>query len=334
MDATDNRADRDQGKTLNAWLYDAQGNDCELALEDAAPADLDDDQLLWIQASAPDGSARALLEEKFALVPGTIDRLLDRDRPLLLDNYGEYFSLSVLLVPEGKEPAQRFSMIMGRNWLITISRRRAPRFVAEFRKQDKGETEIGRLNAGQLLAALLDWHLAAFFAHVSEIEARVDELDETILKEASQGQVLRELVGIRRSISTHRRTLAEQRPVFYALTRPDIGCSLPDEALDAFEHLAERLERAIDEVERTRDVLVGSFDLFTSLSAQTTNELVKALTFATVVIGSFAAVAGLLGMNFKMPFFETGTKGFLSVVVVLLLASGAALWVARRRDWI
>jgi magnesium transporter len=87
-------------------------------------------------------------------------------------------------------------------------------------------------------------------------------------------------------------------------------------------------------VERTRDVLVGSFDLFTSLSAQTTNELVKALTFVTVVIGVFAAVAGLLGMNFDLPLFKSGTAGFIWVVGALLALSGASLWIAKRRSWI
>lgn len=320
--------------SVRAWLYDAGGTDCEVAIERAHPERLKRAQLLWVDVARLDRAAEQAIKACFGIEPRLLARITDDNRKVVLDNYGDYFALSVLLAPDDERDAQRCSFIIGRNWLVTLSKEASPELVADFRRQDKGETRIGRLTSTQLLAALLDWHLAAFFTKVSTIEARVDRLDEKILHEKAQGQILRDMVAIRRSISALRRILSEQRPVFYALARPDIAALLPDETNDAFHRLGERLERAIDEVERTRDVLVGSFDLFTSLSAQTTNELVKALTFATVVIGVFAAVAGLLGMNFEMALFKTGTTGFLFVVATLSILSGAALFFAKRRGWI
>lgn len=328
---SDNR--RDAG-AIRAWFYDADGNDCEIPVERANPRRLKKAQLLWIDVAWFDPGSARMIERRFAIDHKAIARLGEVDRKLALDNYGDYFVLTVLLAPEEGQGARRFSFIVGRHWVITLSSGDTPPLVAEFRNQDKGETEIGRLTSTQLLAALLDWHLAAFFTKVSMIEARVDQLDEEILHESAQNRILQEMVAIRRSISGLRRILAEQRPVFYALARPDMAALLPEDTNDAFHRLGDRLERAIDEVERTRDVLVGSFDLFTSLSAQTTNELVKVLTFATVVIGVFAAVAGLLGMNFELGFFKTGIRGFTAVVTVLLALSGAALFLARRRGWI
>ena len=59
------------------------------------------------------------------------------------------------------------------------------------------------------------------------------------------------------------------------------------------EQIAARFGRAIDVVERSRAVIIGNFDLFTSLTAHTTNELVKGQTYGSVVIGLCGVVAAL-----------------------------------------
>ena len=105
-------------------------------------------------------------------------------------------------------------------------------------------------------------------------------------------------------------------------------------APDHFQALASRFERAVDEVEHTRDLVVGSFELFTSRSAQQTNDLVKALTFFTVIIGITAAVAGLFGMNFDPPFFQSGATGFFAVTGGLAILAIGAWVLGRRRGWI
>ena len=93
-------------------------------------------------------------------------------------------------------------------------------------------------------------------------------------------------------------------------------------------------DRAIDEVERCRDVVVVSFDLFTSRTSQQTNDLVKVLTFLTAIVGFCAAIAGLMGMNFKAAFFETGNTGFIIVSGSLFAIAIASLVYARHRRWI
>ncbi len=80
--------------------------------------------------------------------------------------------------------------------------------------------------------------------------------------------------------------------------------------------------------------MVGSFDLYTSITTQQTNDLVKVLTFLTAVIGFCAAVAGLLGMNFKLPLFESGMFGFEIVIAGLTAFGIASFVVAKWRKWV
>jgi Mg2+ and Co2+ transporter CorA len=58
------------------------------------------------------------------------------------------------------------------------------------------------------------------------------------------------------------------------------------------------------------------------------------LTVATVVLGALATVAGVLGMNFNAPFFETGVRGFIVAVGGMGLFGsiviGLTIWRRRR----
>ena len=122
--------------------------------------------------------------------------------------------------------------------------------------------------------------------------------------------------------------------MFYGLSRPDFALVTASGAAPFYENLVGRFERAVDEVERTRDVVVGSFELFTSRTGHQTNDLVKVLTFLTAIVGFCAAIAGLMGMNFKLAFFDTGLAGFSVVTGGLIIIALISVVYARHRDWI
>ena len=133
--------------------------------------------------------------------------------------------------------------------------------------------------------------------------------------------------------------LAPHRRVFGALARPDFR---PDQATDvrgqdpnrAFRALEQRFERAMDAVENARDLVVGSFELFTSRSAQRTNATMGVLTFVTVLSGVMAVIVGTLGMNFKAPLFDTGTTGFWSTVAAMAVIAVGGTVLARWKKWL
>jgi Mg2+ and Co2+ transporter CorA len=60
----------------------------------------------------------------------------------------------------------------------------------------------------------------------------------------------------------------------------------------------------------------------------------RALTFVTVLLGSLAVLAGVLGMNFHVPFFESGARGFWLAIGGMSLIAVASVLVARWRRWI
>lgn len=332
------------GARTLGYLYDAAGRDRDILLTQDAVSDLHDGAILWVDLPRRDRAEIGRIAALLGLDHSTADALGTPRDGVRLDNYGTYLQFAVLAASaqvsagaaqarRGASNDRRIDFLVGRNWVLTVHSQDIA-YVGGFRAQHKADTGTGALSASALSASLLDWHLEEYFAEVSHIEAAIDELDERILAAPSEEGLLEEILAIRRRSTRLRRALMAQRTVFYGLGRPDLGPSVDPDAAGVFAALASRFERAVDEAEHTRDLSVGSFELFTSRSAQQTNDLVKALTFFTVVIGTTAAVAGLFGMNFDPPFFQTGSIGFLAVTLGLL-ALGLAAWiVGRRRSWI
>jgi Mg2+ and Co2+ transporter CorA len=332
---------------IQAYFYDADGRDREIELDDVSPDALGPENLLWIDIDGDDASQ---LERVRTLLDLRSDVWASEERGRAqLENYGEYFRFSVGTAPASPDPelqhphvaevsqavsgSVRLDFIVSERWLVTAHDGEVP-FLQRFREQDKAETLIGLLTGQSLAASLLDWHLGQYFHEVSRIEEAADKLDERVLRESASQSLLGRMVALRRRVSKLRTLLVAQREVFYGMSRPDFALITDSGAAPFYEGLVARFERAVDEVERTRDVVVGSFELFTSKTGQQTNDLVKVLTFLTAIVGFCAAIAGLMGMNFKLAFFETGLTGFALVTGGLVVVALTSLAYARYRKWI
>jgi magnesium transporter len=122
--------------------------------------------------------------------------------------------------------------------------------------------------------------------------------------------------------------------VFYGLSRPDFAHVVESDAASHYRSLERRFERAVDAVDHARDLVNGSFDLFSTRTAESTNDLVRRLTFVTMLLGAVGAIAGIFGMNFETPYVQSGVLGFWSVVGILVAIIIGATLIARRKDWI
>jgi Mg2+ and Co2+ transporter CorA len=161
----------------------------------------------------------------------------------------------------------------------------------------------------------------------------VDRLEVGILSREGHREALPDLARLRRGASRLRRLLAPHRHVFGAMARPDFRPEAGDLADKQFRALEQRFERAMDAIENARELVVGSFELFATRTAQRTNETMRVLTFVTVLLGSLAVAAGVLGMNFNAPFFQSGAQGFWIALAGMAIVVLAALVFARWRRW-
>jgi magnesium transporter len=328
---------------IQAFLYNADGHDQEVELDQQCLVGLDERTLLWVDVDGRDRDEVGHLARLFDLDRGSVRELLNPQEAPYLDNYGEYFQFDVIGLSRGENGNGdraltkwlpiHLDFLVGPRWIITVHDGELP-FLQAFRDQGKGETVIGALTPPALAASLLDWHLSAYFEAVSELEEFLDRLDEAMLAHSARRSLLAGVVGMRRKVSHLRHFLNQQRPVFYGLSRPDFAQIFEADAAAHYQLLERRFERAVDAVDHARELVNGSFELFTTRTAEATNDLVRRLTFVTVMLGVIGAVAGVFGMNFETPYTQTGVIGFWIVIGALGAFIGIAAGLARRRGWI
>ncbi|HUQ43254.1 MAG TPA: CorA family divalent cation transporter, partial [Candidatus Limnocylindria bacterium] len=205
----------------------------------------------------------------------------------------------------------------------------------DYNDRIEADTALGTLGSVTFLGSLLDDAITSYHAAVDRIEDQVDVLDTRSLRDAGHDSLLDDLVQLRRRIARLRRLLADHRAVFAALASRDVGEIAADE--DGRAALAEasgRFDRAMSAVESSREVLLGSFEVYMTRTAQRTNDVMKVLTLATVLLLPGSMVAGLLGMNVIVPLNKDDPMSFWLVVGAIAVLAVVIVAVARARRWL
>jgi magnesium transporter len=290
-------------------------------------------QLLWVDVDsrAPDAF------EKIANVLGIPDSVAARIREdfgrAALIRYPNAINLTVEAIDtddDGEFARRELDLFARANLVMTVHD--GPVAALErFTDEVRGDSLIGKLDAGLFLAAIVDTVLTGFFARIEEIEREIDRLDDLALRGPDSKIFLVEVLRLRRRVAVLRRTIAPHREALAPLARSD--AALDDVLGSPQPGLLERLERVIDAVENARELLVGSFDLYLGGAAHRTNEVMKVLTILSAVLLPGVVLAGVMGMNFKLSFFDT-PENFWFVIVGMLAMAGAILALARNRHWI
>jgi magnesium/cobalt transport protein CorA len=298
---------------IYTYLYDARGNDKEIEFKDVESIELNQSHLLWINVLKRDEDLIKRVTGRLGLKNVPMKAIMNLNERPTLDNFPEYYRISVSSVEEtqsGRLKRVPICYLVGKNFVLTIHDGDINYFL-EYRDREKGETQIGDLDAESFLATLFDLHLVTYFRALEKVEDMVDKLDVEILrKDLNDQHFLKETVRLKSDVAKLRRWLQPHRDVFYALTRSDFQPVAESDSTGDFQRLVQHFENAVDAVESSRDTVLSLFDLYATHSAHKMNNFIKRLTFVTVLVGSLGVVAGVWGMNFEVGYFKSAENGF------------------------
>ena len=203
--------------------------------------------------------------------------------------------------------------------------------LQRFRDGLDGETRLGDLTAGDMMSALIDEVLVGYYLLAELTEREIDSLDQRALHGRPGDDILTAIVALRRRISLMRRTLAPHRDALSTVGLPEMGT---EKALGRpYPGLIDRLEGAMAAIEGLRDGLLGTFDIHMGRVSQRANDVMRTLTLLSAILLPAVVLAGIMGMNFKLAFFDD-PRYFWYVLAGMLVMAGAILLVARWRNWL
>ena len=322
------------GEGISAYLYDADGEDHEVALDPGVLEGLADADLLWVDV---DSSQEGAIEALNAVMPVKDRSLLpDAERKPFIHDFGDSFVLGVLTLPpdpsEVESGTGMLTCAVGHNWLVTVHSGEITSLQG-FADHLRGDSAQGRLDAPSFLARLLEWVVNAYLDHLDGLQDAIDDLEETVLRGQAGNDAVGQLVELRHDIGRLRRRLSPHRQIFATLAHPSFDVISGSSASRDFGILVDRLEMAVQAVDSTREMIVGAFDVFMTQTAQRTNNIMRVLTIVSLTLLPATLIAGILGMN-MLPKFLLHPWVAGAALVLMLAVAGGLLVTMRLRRWL
>jgi magnesium transporter len=298
------------------------------------PKRLRGDKLLWVDVdqNSPDDAER--VGEEFELDSSTRRCLAEPNERAIFKDHGRYLHVTAY-APNGEDDPELVVLecVVGENWVITAHKEPIP-VLEEFASRASGSGDTGSLDGPMFLAALLEWVLGSYSAAFERIEHRLEEFDVNAMRgESDADDDIERLIEMRCEVGKLRRALAAHRPALVALTYPELEALGDYASGERYRSLLSRFESTVQEARDARDAIVGSFDVLIARGGQRTNEIMKVLTLASVILLPGALIAGVMGMNFKVGLFDDPAM-FWVVLAVIVLIAPITIGLAKMWRWI
>lgn len=318
---------------MEITLFDNQGSDRHIRLSELSCSNLTNQQLLWVDLDRERDSETSELTAWLGIASLGLPSKAETGIRPRVDHFGSWIKLRVGTIGSDSQELPLYFLV-GRNWIVTVHD--GPNEVLEsFKRQIRADSQLGQLTGAGVLAAMLDWHLTGIFRTIESFERQVDAWDDKAMAPAHASPILPQLRQLRQKIARLRRLLVPHREVYAALLRPDIASVFGTlESPAVFGTLWNQLERAVDSIDNARELVLGSFEMYTAQVAQRTNDTMRLLTVVTVLLLPIGTLAGILGMNFQARFFATQDRGFWTAVSVMILLVVGGASITYRRGWI
>jgi len=231
----------------------------------------------------------------------------DEPRPRLEGH--EHYVYGIFLVPimvreEDRVFYQEIDLIATRERLVTV--RKTPEQGRPFETKDVHDSvakEEDEKRVGLIVYRLIDQIAEYFLDLVDAIDDEIDELEDGI-EVWSAGQIRRRISALRHDLLHVRRTVAPTRDAVRRVVdrRIDVGEGpelLPREVELDFADVYDKLLRAMDGLDLSRDLLSSARDYHQAKIANDQNEVMKRLTVIASVLLVPTFIVGLYGQNFR-----------------------------------
>ena len=168
-----------------------------------------------------------------------------------------------------------------------------------------------------LVHRIVDTMVDNYRPEVSALEDRLDAVEEAVFS-ASNEEVVRQILAIKRDVGSLRRVVMPQRDVIARLARREFA--IIDEPLSyKFRDVHDHLVRLADEANTFHDRVTGVLDAHLSFVSNRMNEVMKVLTLIATIFMPLTVLTSLYGMNVRIPLMP-GSDGAQFWDVVIMMA--------------
>jgi magnesium transporter len=312
--------------------------------EDGVPTLVEDQQAVapppegvvrWIDLQEQDQTQLSLLADRFGFHPLTIEDCAHFDQRPKLEEYGDYLFLVTHAADLATEPedcleTHELHTFLGSRYLVTVHATDLPALDGVWERL-KAEKTVPAHGVDFIRYLIADATVDTFVPIADQLESRIEAIEDSLLTGSADQATLEAILQTKRILVELRKLLGPQRNVILQLTRRDSVYVHQRTAL-YFRDVYDHLQRIVESVEATRELLENVLDAYQWTISQRTNEVVKRLTVLSAIFLPLTFLTGFFGQNFEgLPFNSNALLAVMLAACVVVPAT--MLWFFQRKKW-
>jgi magnesium transporter len=290
---------------------------------------------LWVDLIKPGEEEFRILSDVFRFHPLSVEDARSALQFPKVEAYPNYLYLVLHGIDLKKGHTQvatrDVDFFLGRNYLVTVHDGESPSIARMREVCDRHERVLLEGPVG-VLHRIVDSMVDNYRPAIEELENRIGRLEE--LAFSGEQQMVRQVLKLKRDLSTLRRVLIPQRDAIGRLARREFG-QISDEMAYRFRDVYDHVTRYTEEAILFQDRVTGILEVNLSTVSNRLNMVMKVLTVMSTIFLPLTVLTGMWGMNIDLPRFPGG-RGvqFWWVMGIMIAISATMLALFRRKGWI
>lgn len=281
-----------------------------------------------------DSEGVATICQKQGIHDLVIQDILDVNQRPKYQDFEEFSFLTLKsILPNSSELlTEQISFVFADKFLISFQERKADYFEHLRYRLREGKGIIRERGADFLLYSMLESILDNYFKTLNQLETEIEELNLTDTKKEPSPDILGLIESNKKIVRYIKKSIIPIKEFAILVERKE--CKYIDKRhLKYYLEIKDLCLTLIDNCDMLESSLESSINLFFSIQGHRMNQVMKTLTIVATIFIPITFIVGIYGMNFRnMPEIQW-EYGYLSVWILIVLATTGMIIYFKNKKW-